>query len=81
MLEVIVHPLPELTTEIVESPIPVPGPDDVLVKVEVAASNVKGILLFPSLSLSLGPSPTLHTPSRPIPSNTRHPFSESAQNS
>lgn len=45
MLEVIVHPLPELTTEIVESPVPVPGPDEVLVKVEVAGSNVKGIYL------------------------------------
>lgn len=50
MLEVIVHPLPELTTEIVESPVPVPGPDEVLVKVEVAGSNVKGIFLYISLS-------------------------------
>ncbi|KAH9208683.1 chaperonin 10-like protein, partial [Leptodontidium sp. 2 PMI_412] len=53
MLEVIVHPLPELTTEIVESPIPVPGPDDVLVKVEVAASNVKDWLHLTTRNISL----------------------------
>lgn len=46
MLEVIVHPLPDLTTEIVNSPIPIPGPDEVLVKVEVASSNVKGKISF-----------------------------------
>lgn len=51
MLEVIVHPLPELTAETVESPVPIPGPDEVLVKVKVAGSIVKGISLssqFPS---------------------------------
>lgn len=42
MLEVIVHPLPELTTEIREAPIPIPGPDEVVIKVAVAGSNVKG---------------------------------------
>lgn len=42
MLEAIVHPLPGLATEIRESPIPVPGPDEVVIKVAVAGSNVKG---------------------------------------
>ncbi|KAL2069657.1 hypothetical protein VTL71DRAFT_14336 [Oculimacula yallundae] len=53
MLEVIVHPLPELTTEIVESPIPIPGPDEILVKVEVAASNVKDWLHLTTRNISL----------------------------
>ncbi len=48
MLEVIVHPLPELTAEIIESPIPTPCPDEVVIKVAVAGSNVKG---FPALPL------------------------------
>jgi NADPH2:quinone reductase len=43
MLEVIVHPLPELRTETREVSIPVPGPDEVLIRVAVAGSNVKGI--------------------------------------
>jgi NADPH:quinone reductase len=42
MKEVIVHPLPELTTEIHDVPIPVPEPDQVIIKVAVAGSNVKG---------------------------------------
>ncbi|KAH7346597.1 putative quinone oxidoreductase [Rhexocercosporidium sp. MPI-PUGE-AT-0058] len=52
MLEVIVHPLPELTAKIVDSPIPVPGPDEILVKVEVAASNVKDWLHLTTRNLS-----------------------------
>jgi NADPH:quinone reductase-like Zn-dependent oxidoreductase len=42
MKEVIVHPLPEITTEIHDAPIPVPEPDQVIIKVAVAGSNVKG---------------------------------------
>ncbi|CZS96491.1 related to zeta-crystallin / quinone reductase (NADPH) [Rhynchosporium graminicola] len=53
MLEVIVHPLPELTTEIVDSSIPTPGPDELLVKVEVAASNVKDWLHPTTRNISL----------------------------
>ncbi len=41
MKEVIVHPLPTLTTEIHDAPIPVPEPDQVIIKVAVAGSNVK----------------------------------------
>lgn len=43
MKEVIVHPLPTLTTEIREVTTPIPAPDEVIVKVIVAGSNVKGI--------------------------------------
>ncbi len=42
MKEVIVHPLPSLTTEIHEVDIPVPESDQVVIKVVVAGSNVKG---------------------------------------
>lgn len=42
MKEVIVHPTPELWTEIHEVPIPEPGPNEVVVKVIVAGSNPKG---------------------------------------
>ncbi|CCD52898.1 hypothetical protein BofuT4_P138220.1 [Botrytis cinerea T4] len=42
MREVIVHPSPEIWTEITEVEIPQPGPDDVVIKVVVAGSNVKG---------------------------------------
>jgi NADPH2:quinone reductase len=47
MKEVIVHVSSEATTEIHEIPIPVPGPDEVVIKVIVAGSNPKG--LFTSL--------------------------------
>ena len=42
MREVIVHPSPEIWTEITEVEIPQPGPHDVVIKVVVAGSNVKG---------------------------------------
>jgi NADPH2:quinone reductase len=42
MKEVIVHPLPTLTTEIRDVPIPVLEHDQVIIKVSVAGSNVKG---------------------------------------
>jgi len=41
MKEVIVHPTPDLWTEIHEVPIPGPGPNEVVIKVMVAGSNVK----------------------------------------
>ena len=42
MKELIVHPFPILTTEIHDVPIPTPGPDELVIKVVVAGSNVKG---------------------------------------
>jgi NADPH:quinone reductase-like Zn-dependent oxidoreductase len=42
MKEVIVHPLPDLTTSIHDVPIPIPKEDEVVIKVAVAGSNVKG---------------------------------------
>jgi NADPH2:quinone reductase len=42
MKEVVVHPTPDLWTEIQEVPIPSPGPDEVVIRVIVAGSNVKG---------------------------------------
>jgi len=56
MREVVVHPLPEITTEIREVDIPTPAPDQVVICVVVAGSNVKGMLSvfnFPLLRLSL----------------------------
>ncbi|TGO73754.1 hypothetical protein BELL_0334g00050 [Botrytis elliptica] len=41
MREIIVHPSPEILTEITEVEIPQPGPDDVVIKVIVAGSNFK----------------------------------------
>jgi len=41
MKEVIVHPLLEQWTSIIESPIPTPGPDEIVIKVITAASNPK----------------------------------------
>jgi len=41
MKEAIFHPTPELHTTIHEVPIPTPGPNEVVVKVMVAGSNVK----------------------------------------
>jgi hypothetical protein len=43
MKEVIVHVSSEVTTEIHESSIPVPKPDEVVIKVIVAGSNPKGL--------------------------------------
>lgn len=42
MKEVIVHPKPDIWTEIQDVPIPEPGIDQVVIKVVVAGSNVKG---------------------------------------
>ena len=42
MKEVVVHPGPPLTTEIHEVPIPIPQDDEIVIKVAVAGSNVKG---------------------------------------
>jgi NADPH2:quinone reductase len=42
MKEVIIHPLPEIKGEIHEVDIPVPKPNEVVIKVVVAGSNVKG---------------------------------------
>lgn len=44
MKEVIVHPTPELWTEVLEVSIPSPGPDEVLIRVIVAGANVKGFV-------------------------------------
>ena len=56
MLEAIVHPFPEIHVTIHDVPIPVPGPDQVLIKVSVAGSNVKdwGHLTSRNLSLNSG---------------------------
>ena len=43
MKEVIVHPVPTLTAEIHDIDIPTPGEDEVVIKVIVAGSNVKGV--------------------------------------
>ncbi len=66
MREVIVHPLPEITAEIREVDIPTPAPDQVLIRVVVAGSNVKGMfeyfifsfsyLRLSQLTLSIPPS-------------------------
>lgn len=42
MKEVIVHPTPQLWAEIHEVPIPEPGPKEIVIKVVIAGSNVKG---------------------------------------
>lgn len=47
MKEVIVQPtLPEVSAYVRDSPIPKIAPDEILVKVEVAASNPKGMYSF-----------------------------------
>ncbi|ESZ92912.1 putative quinone oxidoreductase [Sclerotinia borealis F-4128] len=53
MKEVIVHPSPDIWTEIVEAAIPQPGPDEVVIKVIVAGSNVKDWLHLKALNKSL----------------------------
>lgn len=40
------HPLPEIKGDIQEVDIPVPKPDQVIIKVVVAGSNVKGSSVF-----------------------------------
>lgn len=50
MKEIIVHPLPEITTELVDSPVPVPAGDQVLIKVAVVGSNVKGEIINPTMT-------------------------------
>ena len=45
MKEVIVHPTPDIWTEIYDVPIPQPGPEEVVIKVFVAGSNVKGLFI------------------------------------
>ena len=42
MKETIVHPFPDIWSEIHDVPIPEPGPHEVVIKVFVAGSNVKG---------------------------------------
>lgn len=44
MKELVVHPLPEITGELREVEIPVPKPSEIVIKVVVAGSNVKGKL-------------------------------------
>jgi hypothetical protein len=44
MKEIIVHPLPFLTTELHDISIPTPADDELIIKVVVAGSNVKGAL-------------------------------------
>lgn len=53
MKEIIVHPLPTLTTEIHDIPIPTPGPDELVIKVVAAGSNVKGTPQYHNPLLSL----------------------------
>ena len=44
MKEVIVHPHPTLHTTIHDIEVPIPGPNEVVIEVIVAGSNVKGDL-------------------------------------
>ncbi|TVY84200.1 Trans-enoyl reductase [Lachnellula suecica] len=53
MKEVIVHPTPELWTEVQNVPIPEPGPNEMVIKVIVAGSNVKDWLHLTALNISL----------------------------
>ncbi|KAI9640681.1 hypothetical protein NHQ30_010990 [Ciborinia camelliae] len=53
MKEVVVHPSPDIWTEITEVAIPQPGPDEVVIKVIVAGSNVKDWLHLKALNKSL----------------------------
>lgn len=54
MKEIIVHPTPELRSEMHDVPVPSPGADQVVIKVIVAGSNVKGRKVyyqpFPSIT-------------------------------
>ncbi|KAJ8071605.1 hypothetical protein OCU04_001928 [Sclerotinia nivalis] len=53
MKAVIVHPSPDIWTEITEVAIPQPGPDEIVIKVIVAGSNVKDWLHIKALNISL----------------------------
>ncbi|KAH8813026.1 putative quinone oxidoreductase [Xylogone sp. PMI_703] len=53
MKEIIVHPTPELHTSIQEVPIPKPEPDEIVIKVFVAGSNVKDWLHITALNISV----------------------------
>ncbi|RFU33815.1 hypothetical protein B7463_g2579, partial [Scytalidium lignicola] len=53
MKEVIVHPSPELHTTIHDVPIPEPGPDEIVIKVIVAGSNVKDWLHITAQNISM----------------------------
>ncbi|EGO00360.1 hypothetical protein SERLA73DRAFT_122396 [Serpula lacrymans var. lacrymans S7.3] len=53
MKEVVVHPLPTLTTEIHDIPIPTPAQDELLIKVNVAGSNPKDWSHITMLKLSM----------------------------
>ncbi|KAK5129848.1 hypothetical protein LTR08_002756 [Meristemomyces frigidus] len=53
MKEIIVHPLPILITELVDSPIPAPHADDIVIKVAVAGSNVKDWAHITAMKLSI----------------------------
>jgi NADPH:quinone reductase len=53
MLEAVVNPLPELTVTVHDIPIPIPGPDEALIKVVAAGSNVKEWLHFTAQKISL----------------------------
>jgi NADPH:quinone reductase len=74
MKEVIVHPLPTLTAEIHEVEIPTPKPDEVLIKVIIAGSNVKGkaITYFPTSYSHSTKSPQY--PAKPKAQNFRRDF-------
>lgn len=43
MKEVVVHPTPDLWTEIHDIPIPEPASEEIVIRVVVAGSNVKGM--------------------------------------
>lgn len=47
MKEIIVHPFPELHTTTHDIPIPIPGSNEIVIKVHAAGSNPKGTLLLP----------------------------------
>ncbi|KAK9243751.1 chaperonin 10-like protein [Lipomyces tetrasporus] len=53
MKEVIVHPLPSLTTEIHDIPIPAPADNEIVIKVVVAGCNVKDWLHITAQNISL----------------------------
>ncbi|KUJ14619.1 GroES-like protein [Mollisia scopiformis] len=53
MKEVIVHPTPDIWTEIHETPVPTPGPNEIVIRVIVAGSNVKDWLHLTALNVSL----------------------------
>ncbi|KAH8680090.1 putative quinone oxidoreductase [Tricladium varicosporioides] len=52
MREVIVHPTPDVSATVHDVPIPTPGPDEIIIKVHVAGSNVKDWLHLTTLNIS-----------------------------